>query len=61
MAHIFQGVDPRKISEYPYTCPITETQILTDNWFQLPMSVPITILPHFSAFVGGDILPVLFP
>lgn len=56
MAHIFQGVDPRKISEYPYTCPITETQILMDNWFQLPMSVPITILPHFSAFVGGDIL-----
>ena len=56
MVHIFQGVDPRKISEYPYTCPITETQILTDNWFQLPMTVPITILPHFSAFVGGDIL-----
>ncbi len=72
MEHIFLGVDPRKISEYPYTCEWEEVQVVDSR--QLfgekrighgdacgkdhwdMPSFPVVVLPNIAAFVGGDIV-----
>jgi len=72
MEHIFLGIEPRKISEYPYTCEFEETQVIAScklfgeqggehcdfcgSSWLGIPSFPVVILPNIAAFVGGDIV-----
>jgi len=72
MEHIFLGIDPRKISEYPYTCQFEETQMVSSRQLfgkreiaagdvcttdRMDMpDFPVIVLPNIAAFVGGDIV-----
>lgn len=72
MEHIFLGIEPRKISEYPYTCEFEETQVVGSRQLfekreivaddvcttnQMDMAdFPVIVLPNIAAFVGGDIV-----
>lgn len=59
MEHIFLGIDPGKLSEYPYRCEFEETQVvdsqrLFEDWVENVPSFPVIVLPNIAAFVGGD-------
>lgn len=72
MEHIFLGIEPRKISEYPYTCEFEETQQVRSRQLfgqqRIPYAdrcgvncldmpdFPVMVLPNIAAFVGGDIV-----
>ena len=72
MEHIFLGIEPRKISEYPYTCEFEETQVIASRQLfgkweieaddicttdRMDMAdFPVIVLPNIAAFVGGDIV-----
>lgn len=61
MEHIFLGMDPRKLSEYPYVCEWEETQRI-DSWalfgelMENISSFPVIVMPNIAAFVGGDVV-----
>lgn len=58
MIHLLMGYSCETLGVYPFT-PIT-TQTIETNYQELfldeTFAAPITILPAFSAFVGGDIV-----
>ncbi len=72
MEHTFLGIEPRKISEYPYTCEFEETRVVDSRQLfgeqgikhgdsgsdrHLDMpNFPVVVLPNIAAFVGGDIV-----
>lgn len=61
MEHIFLGIDPQKLSEYPYSCEFEEMQVVDSQGLFFPLvdnipSFPVIVLPNIAAFVGGDMV-----
>ncbi|MBT5425619.1 MAG: DUF4445 domain-containing protein [Bacteroidetes bacterium] len=58
MLHLFKGVDPSSLAQYPFTPVFLDQQIIQAEDIGLK-SLPdatLTILPSISAYVGADIL-----
>lgn len=54
MLHIFAGISPVGMGQYPFTPAFTESKTFAGEQFNLPVQ-SVTLLPSISAFVGGDI------
>ena len=57
MEHIFLGISPKSIGEYPYLCTFNKRKyVKSGSLFHLKQSFDILVLDNLSAFVGGDIV-----
>ena len=61
MAHLFLGIDPSPMGKAPFT-PAFEGARTLDGGALLPQwrGVAVRVLPHISAYVGGDIVAGLW-
>lgn len=55
MLHIFCGVSPVGMGQYPFTPVFLETKTLSGKTLGLPVE-EVTVLPSASAFVGADVV-----
>lgn len=57
MIHLFMGYSCQGLGIYPYTpVNIGTIKVTSDKIFGIQKSIPITLLPSISTFVGGDIV-----
>jgi len=55
MVHIFLGVSPEGIGQYPFTPAFVSTQRRSGEELGLPCK-SVTVMPSASAFIGGDVI-----
>lgn len=55
MLHIFCGVSPESMGVYPFTPQFTDAVYISGTEIGIK-TAKVTVLPSFSAFIGGDIV-----